>query len=119
MPRILLVEDDHEVRLLLEHVLFSARYEVDSTETFEDAAALLDRSDYQLVIADGRLADGTGMALADSARAREIPTLIMTGYAFVLQREGADLSRYDVLLKPVSPDELLGRVAAALEAPPR
>jgi two-component system response regulator HydG len=117
MPRILLVEDDAEVRLLVEHVLLDAEYEVDSVETLEAGLRALNRRLYDLVVADGRLSDGTGMELADSAREQDIPTLIMTGYAFVLAASGVDLSRYDVLLKPISPDELLGSIAKTLTTP--
>jgi two-component system, NtrC family, response regulator HydG len=117
MPRVLLVEDDAEVRLLVEHVLLDADYEVDSVETLEAGLKALDRRVYDLVVADGRLSDGTGMELVDSARERDIPALIMTGYAFVLAAAGVDLRQYDVLLKPISPEELLASVAKALIAP--
>lgn len=114
MPRILLVEDDPEVRILVEHVLLNASYEVDSCETVEGGFELLERRNYDLVVADGRLQDGTGMMLADNARQRGIETLIMTGYAFVLQQAGVDLAQYDVLLKPISPEELVDSVEKAL-----
>jgi len=114
MPRILLVEDDAEVRILVEHVLLDADHEVDAAETVDDGSALLGCNDYDLVITDGRLQDGTGRMLADEARERGIAALIMTGYAFVLQQAGVDLARYDVLLKPISPEELLDSVEKAL-----
>lgn len=116
MPRILLVEDDPELRILVEHVLLDADYEVDARETFAGGSELLHRRRYDLVIADGRLQDGTGMMLADNARERGIAALIMTGYAFVLAGAGFDLARYDVLLKPISPEELLDSVEKALRA---
>jgi DNA-binding response OmpR family regulator len=75
---------------------------------------LLEDRDYDLLIADARLRDGIGMALADSARRRGIPTPIMTGYAFVLRGQGIDLAQYDVLLKPIALDELLTTVAKIL-----
>jgi len=56
------------------------------------------------------------MMLADSAREKGIPALIITGYAFVLHETGVDLAQYDVLLKPISPEELLTTVAQALAA---
>ena len=114
MPYILLVEDDPELRLLIEHVLLDADYEVDSCETLEGGNELMSRRDYDLLVADGRLRDGTGTQLADRAREEGIPALIMTGYAFVLPELGVDLARYDVLLKPISPEELLVSVANAL-----
>jgi DNA-binding response OmpR family regulator len=116
LPRILLVEDDPELRILVEHVLLDADYEVDARETFAGGSELLHRRRYDLVIADGRLQDGTGMMLADNARERGIAALIMTGYAFVLAGAGFDLARYDVLLKPISPEELLDSVEKALRA---
>ena len=112
MPRILLIEDDPNVRMLMEHVLLRDNYEVETTGTVERAKALLDCSEYDLVVADGRLPDGTGMMLAGRASDRGIPSLIVTGYAFELMKEG--LGRFDFLLKPVRPDELLQAVERVL-----
>jgi DNA-binding response OmpR family regulator len=114
VPRILLVEDDDEVRLLIEHVLLDADHDVDACETFEAGSELLGRRDYDLIVADGRLSDGTGMRLADEAQEHGTPALIITGYAFVLQELTAKWGNYDVLLKPISPEELLASVKNAL-----
>lgn len=114
MSRILLVEDDPELRILIEHVLLAADYEVDVCETFTRGSELLQRRRYDLIVADGRLQDGTGMMLADDARERGIAALIITGYAFVLAAAGVNLAQYDVLLKPISPEELLHSVENAL-----
>ena len=114
MPRILLIEDDQHVRMLMEHVLLHESYEVETTGTAERAKALIASREYDLVVADGRLPDGTGMMLADQAQQRGIPAFIVTGYAFELMKEG--LGRFDFLLKPVRPDELLQAVDRALHA---
>ena len=68
MTRLLLVEDDADVRLIMEHTLIVGGYEVDATGTADGACQLLRCRDYDLVIADGRLLDGTGMQVADEAR---------------------------------------------------
>jgi len=60
VARILLVEDDPDVRLLLEHVLLGAEYGADGAETLAQAHALLGSASYDLVIADARLPDGRG-----------------------------------------------------------
>jgi DNA-binding NtrC family response regulator len=112
VPRILLIEDDANVRMLMEHVLLHEDYEVETAGTVQRARVLIACSDYDLVIADGRLPDGTGMMLADEAEERGIPSLIVTGYAFELMNE--DLGRFDFLLKPVRPDELLQAVERVL-----
>ena len=112
MTRILLVEDDHNVRVLLEHVLIDGGYVVDSTTTVAEAKSLLDSVSYELLLADGRLPDGTGMALAEFAQASGVKTLIITGYAFQLASQ--DLGRYEFLMKPVRPAELLQAIERAL-----
>jgi DNA-binding NtrC family response regulator len=112
MSFILLVEDDADVRLLMEHVLFDEGHRVDTATTVDAACSLIDRRRYDLVVADGRLPDGTGMMVGDKAQERGIPALIITGYAFVLPRE--ELGRFDVLLKPVRPQELVRAIGRAL-----
>jgi DNA-binding NtrC family response regulator len=113
LSRILLIEDDQNVRMLMEHVLLGEHYEVETTGTLASAQALIETHDYDLIVADGRLPDGTGMTLADQARERGIPALIVTAYAFELMKE--DLGRFDFLLKPVRPEELLQAVERALD----
>ena len=115
MTRILLVEDDQNVRVLLEHVLIDGGYVVDSTTTVAEAKLFLDSVSYELLLADGRLPDGTGMALAEHAQASGVKTLIITGYAFQLASQ--DLGRYEFLMKPVRPAELVGAIERILGAP--
>jgi len=114
MDRILLVEDDPELRLLLEHVLLGAGYRVDTAATVAAAFDLLDGPPYDLVLADGRLEDGTGMMVAEKAGETGAKTLIITGYAFELPRD--QLGRYEYLLKPLRPSELLEAVDRVLHS---
>jgi two-component system, NtrC family, response regulator HydG len=110
MTRILVVDDDEEVGRLLEHVLLGAQYEVDRTYAVAGASSQLERYSYELVIADARLPDGTGMDVADRATAKGAKALIITGYAFMYPQ----LRGYDFLMKSVRPDELLREVARLL-----
>jgi DNA-binding response OmpR family regulator len=112
MARILLVEDDVEVGRLLEHVLASERYVVGRANTVAGACLELDAHHYDLVVADARLPDGTGMRIADCAAESGVKTLIITGYGFSYP----ELRNYDYLLKPVRPAELLGAVEMALRS---
>ena len=105
MACILLVEDDANVRLLLEHVLCGEGHDVDPVATVQQALSRLQQRGYDLVVADGKLPDGTGMTVGDAASAEGIRTLIITGFALQLPRD--ELSRFDYLLKPVRPAELL------------
>lgn len=103
MAAILLVEDDADVRFVVGHVLLDAEHQVDTAATVAAGFKLLNSREYDLVIADGKLPDGTGLDVADSAVDRGIKALVMTGYAFTLPRK--DPRRYEILLKPLRPRE--------------
>lgn len=110
MPRILLVDDDTAVRLVFLEILSDAGYEVDAAHSFEAGAAILDTGyGFDLLITDGGFADGTGVALADRAAARDIPVLVVTGNIFAV-----DQTRYRVLAKPMHASALLAAVEHAL-----
>jgi DNA-binding response OmpR family regulator len=68
-------------------------------------------------VADGRLPDGTGMQVGDASARAGSKTLIVTGFAFQLPPE--ELGRYDYLLKPVRPAELLRAIGRMLESSSR
>jgi len=114
MARILLVEDDLDVCLVMEHALIDGGHAVDATGRVFAGFVLLGSHPYDLVVTDVRLPDGSGIEVADRAREKSIPTLIVTGYAFNLPPD--DLDRYEFLLKPVRPSELLQAVEHALQA---
>lgn len=112
MARILLVEDDDNVRLLLEHVLLHEGYVVETAGTFARGEQLLRDRHYDLVLADAKLPDGNGLVIADAATRSGIKALVITGYAFTLSVAARE--RYEVLLKPVRPAELIAAIERAL-----
>ena len=115
VSRILLVEDDADVRLAVEHVLLDEGYEVDAAGNCQQGRAFLDAQPYDLLLTDGRLPDGTGIELADDAAHDGVPALIITGYAFMLRALVPDLSQYRILLKPLRPAEIIEAVAGMLD----
>ena len=118
MFRILLVEDDPDVLLLFQEVLVDAGYQVDTAATYREASNLLVLREYDLLLSDGRLPDGSGIMLADIAKPRRIPALIVTGYVvWLLERHPKlDINAYKVLRKPVTPRVLLAKVGGAIDA---
>ena len=114
MPRILLVDDDDGVRTLLEHVLIAERYEVDAAKTAAEVRSFLERNHYNLLLANHVLPDGRGVQIAEEASRRGIPVILMTAYAFRFPKD--DLARFDLLLKPVRPAELVEVVSKVLES---
>jgi DNA-binding response OmpR family regulator len=114
--RILVVEDDPDVGVLLERVLSSAGYQVDRATTASGARLLVEAQEYRLVLADGILPDGTGIDVADAAKARGMKALIITGYGLRLSRLGG-FDRHDFILKPIRPGPLIELIANYLSRP--
>jgi DNA-binding response OmpR family regulator len=90
--RILFVEDDREVRTMVEHTLIAEGYAVDVASTVSDGCALIEDHAYHLVLTDVLLPDGSGAKVADCAAERGFRVLIVTGYAFRIP--AADLERH-------------------------
>ena len=106
--RILLVEDDPDVGPLLEHVLLSAGFKVHMTSSLTEAQELLDSRTYDIVLADVMLPDGSGLKIADAAKARGIRAIVVTAYPFQIPLDY--LARHEVLQKPVRPNELVDAI---------
>src|SRR5262249_1307728 len=103
-----------DVRVLVEHVLIREGYHVDPAVTLAAARTLLTDHQYQLVLADAALPDGTGFPIADEAERSGQPVVILTPYAFREPKEA--LARFEILLKPVRPAEILEAVGKALRS---
>ncbi len=113
MARILLVEDDPDVRPLLEHIIASeAGFQVTAVETAARAIELLVAQPYDLVLTDVNLPDGSGLRVADKAAELEVRALVFTGHG--LSITPGSLAKYDYLLKPVRAPELLKAIRTRL-----
>jgi CheY-like chemotaxis protein len=105
---ILVVEDEDQVRILMQHVLLSAGYKVDAVASMAGALDRLATRSYDLVLTDDRLPDGRGVRIADIAIEKGIHAVVITGY--MIQSAKADLDRLDHLMKPLRPEELVAAV---------
>ena len=116
-PRILVVDDEADLRELLEITLVRMGLDVDSAATLAEARAFLAQADYALVLTDMRLPDGLGMELVREVTAsnKNTPIAVVTAYgstdnAVVALKAGA----FDYVSKPVVLDELRVMVQSAL-----
>ncbi len=82
VKRILIVEDEPLTAFDNEVMLADLGYDVVATlDSFEQATALLDREDVDLVLSDLRLSGPhSGLDLASAAKERGIPVLFSTGH---------------------------------------
>ncbi len=110
VKRILVVEDEPLTAFENETMLADAGYVVVATlDSFEDAVAILEREQVDLILSDVRLrSQQTGIDLARAAKAKGIPTLFATGQPY----PEAPTVAVGCLIKPYSGRQL----KAALEA---
>jgi DNA-binding response OmpR family regulator len=111
--RILLVEDERELREVLALGLRRVGYTVDVAATAAEAQQLIEGQSYVLVIADWMLPDGNGIDLADRALEHGAKTLIISGYLFGLPAGAA--RRHFLLRKPFSIDDLVAAVRSRIK----
>ncbi|GGK07014.1 response regulator [Pseudomonas matsuisoli] len=116
---ILLVDDDQEIRELLEQYLSRAGFDVRSVADGAAFRAALEHFDADLVILDVMLPDEDGFSLCrwvrQHQRAAATPIIMLTASSDEADRViGLELGADDYLGKPFSPRELLARIKALL-----
>ena len=119
MAKILIAEDDDDIRGLVVRALSDDGHQLTATA---DGAAALDEIDrrtggFDLVLSDVKMPvmDGIALALAVGKNHPEIPIVLMTGYADQRERtRGLDALVHDVIAKPFTLERIQGAVREAL-----
>jgi two-component system phosphate regulon response regulator PhoB len=117
--RILIVEDEEALTLLLRYNLEAEGYEVESVARGDDADILLKERIPDLVILDWMLPGSSGIELCRRLRARadtrELPIIMLTARGEESERvRGLSTGADDYIVKPFSVPELNARVRALL-----
>ncbi|MBL8363113.1 MAG: sigma-54-dependent Fis family transcriptional regulator [Rubrivivax sp.] len=115
--RLLVVDDEPDLRTLYELTLVREGYDVESAGGVEDAWALLQQQRYQLVITDMRLPDGSGLDLLHRLETSGRPerAIVITAYGSAENAvEALKAGAYDYLTKPVDLKQFRAVVASAL-----
>lgn len=110
MQRILVVDDDKDICLVLSKFLSKNNYAIDVANTGEDGLRSLRANDYDLILCDYKLPDLTGVELLQKIKVLNltVAVIIITGYSDV--KTAVETFRYganDYITKPLYPDELL------------
>lgn len=114
--RVLVVEDDREIRALMQSSLSVEGFEVQTAVSLSEASALLRHSPPDVIVLDLGLPDGDGVELVQEVRKHHAtPILVVSARHQEAQKirlldAGAD----DYLTKPFSVAELLARIRVAL-----
>ncbi len=105
---VLIVDDDEFLASTFQMLLMDAGFKVDTTGTGEEALLKATQTPYDLAILDYKLPDILGFELSRRLKENdsEINVVILTGHAEAIERK-TGFSEEEVLMKPISPDELL------------
>ena len=119
MPRILIVEDEAALTMLLRYNLEAARYTVETASRGDEAEIKLRENPPDLVILDWMLPGLSGIEICRRLRARsetrQIPIIILTARGEESERiRGLATGADDYIVKPFSVPELLARIRALL-----
>ncbi|OAI22606.1 DNA-binding response regulator [Methylosinus sp. R-45379] len=118
-PRILVVEDDAALALLLGYNLEAEGFLVEHIERGDEAEIRLSESQPDLVILDWMLPGVSGLEICRRLRARDdtrsMPIIMLTARGDENERvRGLSIGADDYVVKPFSPPELMARVHALL-----
>ena len=116
MITILLVEDDKNISNTVSYYLQSEGFVIHTAKTVKEGIEKIENNDYDLMLLDINLPDGTGYDLYQKMKTtQEIPTIFLTA----LDEEkdivkGFDLGADDYITKPFHAGELLSRIKNVL-----
>lgn len=118
LPRILVVDDEPDLRDIIGFSLQRMGYQVDTAESGNAAFERFQAgAGYDIVLSDVRMPDGDGVHLLKQLRASgiQVPFLFMTGFADLTAQEAVQLGAAGLVLKPFSLDELLVQLVRMAE----
>lgn len=117
MIKIIVAEDDSELRQLYSHVLIKNGYDVTGVSNGKEALDALNSSYYDLIISDIMMPVMDGYELVSSIRnsGLNIPVMMITAKdAFDDMRHGFVSGTDDYMVKPINVNEMVLRVGALL-----
>ncbi len=117
MFKILIAEDDAELRQLFSHVLIKNGYSVKGVSNGKEALDQLDQGYFDLIISDIMMPELDGYSLVNQLRVAGIntPVLMITAKdAFDDMRKGYLSGTDDYMVKPINVNEMVLRVGALL-----
>ncbi len=115
--KILIVDDDQDVRISLFETLSHGRFQVMAAENVTMALEMVADNQPDLVLADLKMPDGNGLDLLKKLKIQvpELPVILITGHASVdTAVEAMRLGALDYILKPFQREAVLATVDMAL-----
>src|ERR1700729_560521 len=110
MRRVLVVDDEENIRLVLRTLLKKHGYEVEVADSGEGALTAVDSFDPDVILTDVRMPRMGGLDLLGALKAKQHPAtvIVMSAYGNVdLAIEAIQAGAYDYVSKPFKPDEVV------------
>jgi two-component system, OmpR family, response regulator ResD len=118
MEKILVIDDDEEIRKLIKDFLQKENFEVDTAKNGRTAIDIVSNSPktYQLAVLDIMLPDISGVDVCKQIRRfSNIPIIMLTAKSEDVDKiVGLEVGADDYLTKPFNPKELVARIKAIL-----
>jgi DNA-binding NtrC family response regulator len=117
-PRILVVDDETNIRTALAKILDKAGYAVEAADSGDAALGLLQDAAFDLVVSDLKMVGVSGMEVLQAVKRLhpDSEVILLTAYGTVESAVAAmKTGAYDYVTKPVDPERLTHLVAKALE----
>ena len=119
MAKILIAEDERDIRDLIAFTLRFAGYEVFAAANGEEAVELAPKINPDLILMDVRMPRMTGYEACKELKSnpdlKDIPVVFLTARGQETEiQQGLDAGAEEYLLKPFAPDLLTARVKAVL-----
>lgn len=115
--KILIIEDDQTLAKNLKEVLVKDGFAVDTSHSKEDGLVEAEVNEYDCIVLDINLPDGSGFDLLSELRQKEnqTPIIIVTARGEVEDRiKGLNLGADDYVPKPIDSYELIARIRAVI-----
>lgn len=119
MNKILIIDDEINIGLLLSKFLTKNGFEVVNCTSGTNALEIMSKEPFNLVLCDFRLEDTDGREMLRKIKSSypETGVIIITGYSDIkLAVELIKMGAFDYITKPLYPDEILNTINKAIEA---
>ena len=121
MAKILIIDDERDIRNALKDILADEGYEVETAENGTQGLKMAQQKAYDIIFSDIKMPEMDGMellaALKEGEDANEASVIMITGHGDVdTAVQAMKIGAYDFLLKPLDLNRVLTATAHALES---
>jgi two-component system response regulator HydG len=118
---ILVVDDDIAICRIIQAMLASEQYKIQTTHSVSDALTAIDQSPFDVYVLDYKLQDGSGLEIAERIRSKwgAAPIILVSGYErgfFASSAEKLAITQF--IEKPFSRETMCNEVKISIGASP-